>query len=186
MRIAVLLLAGWISLHAMYYNPLQLNAETIIFPKLLLLKKDPKHLLIDGHIRFCILYEPEDLTVARHIKARLQRLYPDTIEGYPFEATMLQYSEITEDTHASALLMLYSENGIAHAVAFAQKHGIVTFAYDTTYLQKGLLFALGIERSTVIYLNRNALSKYKIQFSDALYQIVRFVDENATNSLPAE
>lgn len=186
MRVVVLLLAGWISLHAMYYNPLQLNAQTIIFPKLLLLKKAPKSLLVDGRIRFCILYEPEDRTVARHIVARLQRLYPDTIEGYPFEATMLQYDDITEDTQVSALLMLYSEHGTARAVAYAQRHGIVTFAYDVASLQNGLLFALGIERSTVIYLNRNALSKYKIQFSDALYQIVRFVDENATNSLPAE
>ena len=186
MRILVLLLLGWVSLQAMYYNSLQLNAQTIIFPKLLLLKKDPASLLVDGRIRFCILYEPEDRAVALHIKARLQRLYPGTIEGYPFEATMLQYGEINADTHVSALLMLYAGKGVEQAVAYAQKHGIVTFAYDPAYLRKGLLFALGIERATVIYLNRDALSKYGIQFSDALYQIVRFVDENAKHSFPAK
>jgi hypothetical protein len=185
MRIVLLLLC-WATLSATYYSPLQLNAMTIIFPKLLLLKKSPKSLLADGHIRFYILYEPEDRTVAEQIKARLKRLYPDTIEGYPFEATMLQYSQVNEATDASALLMLYSEKRMAQAAAFAQKHGIVTFAYDAADLDKGLLFALGIERSTIIYLNRDALSKYKIQFSDVLYQIVRFVDANATKGLSAE
>jgi len=185
MRIAVLLLC-WVSLQAAYYNPLQLNAQTIIFPKLLLLKKDPESLLIDGRIRFCILYEPEDREVAAHITARLQRLYPGTIEGYPFEATMLQYGELSEETRASALLMLYSDKGVGRAVAYAQRHGIITFAYDTSYLRKGVLFALGIERTTIIYLNRSALSNYRIQFSDVLYQIVRFVDGNAENGLAPE
>lgn len=183
MRFLMLLMLLWSSLSAMHYNTLQLNAETIIFPKLLLLKKTPESLLVDGRIRFCILYEPEDSAVASRLTARLQRLYPGTIAGYPFEATMLQYDEIGTGTKASAMLMLYSETQIQKAAAYAREHGIVTFAYDAASLKNGLLFALGIERTTRIYLNREALSEYKIEFSEALYQIVRFVDGTAEKGL---
>jgi hypothetical protein len=183
MRLLTLLMLCWASLSAMYYNTLQLNAETIIFPKLLLLKKDPESLLIDGRIRFCILYEPEDRAVASHLIKRLQQLYPGTLEGYPFEAAMLQYSEIGSGEKASAMLMLYSDRRMKRAAAFASAHGIVTFAYDIASLKNGLLFALGIERTTRIYLNREALSEYEIEFSEALYQIVRFVDGTAENGL---
>ena len=186
MRVFALLLMGWVSLQAMQYNPLQLNAEAMIFPKLLLLKKDPSSLLVDGRIRFCILYEPEDRTTAEYIRTRLRERYPETLEGFPFEAVILPYSELGADPHVSALLMLHADQAIGMAVAFAQKNGIVTFAYDSSYLEKGLLFALGIERTMVIYLNRDALSRYKIQFSDALYQIVRFVDGNTQNRLPSK
>lgn len=182
MRVFALLLMGWISLQAMQYNPLQLNAEAMIFPKLLLLKKDPRSLLVDGRIRFCILYEPEDRTTAEYIRTRLHERYPDTIEGFPLEAVILPYNQLSADTHVSALLMLYSEKNVERAVAFAQKNCIVTFAYDTVYLEKGLLFALGIQRTTVIYLNRSALSKCRIAFSAPLYQIVRFIDGSAKSN----
>jgi hypothetical protein len=183
MRLLMLLMLCWGSLSAMYYNTLQLNAESIIFPKLLLLKKEPESLLIDGRIRFCILYEPEDRAVASHLRTRLRRLYPGAIEGYPFEVTMIQYNEVASGTKASAFLMLYSDSRMKQAAAYAREHGIVTFAYDVASLKNGLLFALGIERTTRIYLNREALSEYKIEFSEALYQIVRFVDGTAKNGL---
>ncbi|MHC3993352.1 hypothetical protein ACXWTF_00825 [Thiomicrolovo sp. ZZH C-3] len=183
MRLLTLLLLLCTSGFALHYNTLQLNAETIIFPKLLLLKKQPESLLIDGRIRFGIVYEAEDRAVASKLVKRLQRLYPGTIEGYPFEATMLQYRELGPGTKASALLMLHSETQMRPAAAFAKAHGIVTFAYNMASLKQGLLFGLGIERTTRVYLNREALSEYGIEFSESLYQIVRFIDGTAETGL---
>ena len=186
MRTLLLLLLMGTSLFGTYYNMLQLNAESMIFPKLLLLKKDPSTLLHGGSIRFYIVYEPEDGEIAEHIKSRMQHLYADAIEGYPFDVHMVQYSRLGDAAAPSAMLLLRSSAHLAEAAAYAKARRIVTFAYDVCYLEKGFLFSLGIERTTLIYLNRRALSEYGIEFSDVLYQIVRFVDEDTQSGLTVE
>jgi len=58
---------------------------------------------------------------------------------------------------------------------------VISFSYDINNLNKGIMFSLSIEKSTVIYLDKDALFTRKIDFVDALLQIVRFVDRTNTD-----
>jgi len=161
------------------YNQLQINAQASIFPKLLLLDKHPDTLLVDGKILFVIAYEPEDVLTASRLKAQMEQLYPGHIEGYPFEVKTVTFDRIDTSLNASALYVLHSEKSLQTASNVARDKGIVSFVYDIADLDKGYLFALTLERRTVIYLNRAMLPRYGITFADPLYQIVRFVDEGS-------
>ena len=60
----------------------------------------------------------------------------------------------------------------------AREKGIISFSYDINNLKKGLMFSLVIEKSTVLYLEKENLHTKKIDFVDALLQMVRFVEKD--------
>lgn len=178
MRMLLCLLLA-IPLFGFTYNQLQLNAQAAIFPKLLLLNKHPDTLLSDGKIRFTIAYEPQDILTATSLKARMERLYPDQLEGFRFEVSMVPFERIASASRSSALYILHTDTALSATASMAQAHKITTFVYDVSDLGKGFLFSLVLERRTVLYLNRAMLAVYGIEFTDPLYQIVRFFDEKA-------
>lgn len=45
-------------------------------------------------------------------------------------------------------------------------------------LKNGFLFSLMLEKSTILYLNKENLYIKKVDFVDSLFQIVRFIDIN--------
>ncbi len=163
-------------------NPLLLRAQASIFPKLILLAKEPKTLLVDGAIVFAIVYEAADIVTARKLKELMQQQYHGQIEGFPFKVVLLQYSELDKTLKASAIMALHSDKQITKPAELAIKKSILSFVGDAADLKKGYLFALNLERSTVIYMNKPMLSAYRIEFSNTLYHVVRFFDENKENT----
>ncbi len=67
---------------------------------------------------------------------------------------------------------------ISKVAKVAKEKGVIAFSYDIQNLKKGLLFSLMLEKSTVLYLNKEDLNKTKIDFVDSLLQMVRFIDKS--------
>jgi hypothetical protein len=166
------------------YSPLMLKAQASIFPKLLLLAKEPQKLLVRGSIVFAIVHEADDTVPASRLKSLMQQQFKGRIEGYPFKVVLVQYSELDETVEASAVMALHSEKHIDEPARLAVKKKIVSFVEDAAYLDKGYLFSLNLERSTVIYMNKTMLPYYGIEFSDTLYHVVRFFDDNKESTFP--
>lgn len=158
-------------------NLLLHRAQASIFPKLILLAKEPNNILVNGKIIFAIVYEDEDVAVATKLRTLMEQQYNDYIENYPFKVVLIQYSELNEALRASAVMALHSEKHIGEPAKLAIKKKIISFVEDAAYLNQGYLFALNLERSTIIYMNKPMLPYYGIEFSDTLYHVVRFYDE---------
>lgn len=184
MRLWLITMLIVVPLFGFSYNPLLLRAQASIFPKVLLLVKEPKKLLVEGNIVFAIVYESEDKEPASELKRLMEEQYKGSIEGYPFKVILIQYSKLDEKLECSALLALHSDNHIGFPVKLAIKKKIVTFVEDAAYLKEGYLFSLNLERATVIYMNKPMLPYYGIEFSDTLYHVVRFFDENKEGAFP--
>ena len=184
MRLWLITLLVVVPLFASSYSPLLLRAQASIFPKLLLLAKEPEKLLVKGGIVFAIVYEDEDRESAFGLKTLMEQQYKGTIEGYPFKVILIQFTELNERLECSAVMALHSDKYMDEPVKLAIKKKIVSFVADAVYLKEGYLFSLNLERSTVIYMNKPMLPYYGIEFSDTLYHVVRFFDENKKSAFP--
>jgi hypothetical protein len=159
------------------YNALLLQAQASIFPKILLLDKKLDEKLINGKIVFTVVYEENDRFSASEVRELIASHYGKELEKYPLEIKMVEYSDASAALQSTAVYLLNSERNMKGLASAAMAKGIISFVYDYADLQKGFLFSLVIEKSTIICLNKEVLQHTDVDFVDALYQIVRFTNE---------
>lgn len=161
------------------YDDLVLKAQSSIFPKIMLLDKEIKNKLVNNKIIYTIVYDEDDYQTALHVKEDINTVFKGHFDKYPYEITLVNFSHLSPTIKTSALYVLKSsKENIKKAANIARKKGIVSFSYDVNNLQYGLLFSLHIEKSTLLYLNKEYLSMKKIDFVDLLLQMVKFVEKN--------
>ncbi|MCK9473567.1 hypothetical protein [Sulfurimonas sp.] len=161
------------------YNKLLLKAQASIFPKIIMLDKKLYEKLVDGKIVYTIVYEKNDYYTASEIGRFIEANYKNASTKYAYKINLVEFSEFSSETEATAIYVLNSNNQVQELVDYAKKKGIITFAYDINYLKSGFLFSLMLEKSAVIYLNKDNLNSNKIDFVDSLYQIVNFLDKSS-------
>lgn len=160
------------------YNELLIKAQASIFPKILLLDKKLKEKLIDGKIVYTITYEESDHHTALQIRELINKHYKQYLDEYPYEINLVSFSDLTQDTRASAIYALNSDANIDKVAQIARQKGIIAFAYDIENLKKGLLLSLMLEKTTVLYLSKENLRSQNVDFVDSLFQIVKFINVN--------
>ncbi len=158
------------------YNDLLLKAQASIFPKIMLLDKNIKNKLINGKIIYTIVYEQTDYDVALKIMHLINTKYNGHINKYEIKINLVPFSELSKNIDTTAIYVLNTDISIQKVIHIASIKNIITFSYDINNLKKGLLFSLVIEKSTVLYLNKENLYTRKIDFPDSLLQMVHFVD----------
>lgn len=177
MRTLILLLMISSLAFAYQYKSVLVNAQISIFPRILLLDKEVEQKLIDGKIVFTIVYEGRDINTASDIANKIDKSYKGKFEQHEYVINLVEFKDLTKDTKATAFYTLNSSEHISKVASIAKEKKIAAFAYDTNNLKKGLLFSLVLEKSTVLYLSKDSLLTNKIDFVDALYHIVRFIEE---------
>ncbi len=166
-----LILTGTLFAHS--YNELLLQAQSSIFPKILLMDKKLYDKLVDGKIVYTIVCEEHDYEMAKKLRNIMNAQYQNRLGGYDFEVNILLFSEFTSNTKATAIYALNSDTHIDRITNFAKTSGYMTFSYDIVNLQHGILLSLMVEKSTVLYLNKQGLHTHNVDFVKSLYQIVR-------------
>lgn len=159
------------------YNDILLKAQASIFPKIILLDKKLKNKLVNGEIVYTIVYEKIDYFTALEISSFIEKNYKGYFGGHPYKINLVQFSDISTQSQASVIHVLNSNTNIEKVAEIAKKKRIITFSYDIDNLKNGLLFSLMLEKSTVIYINKENLYTKDIEFVDSLYQIVKFIDK---------
>ncbi len=177
MKKAVILLFTLVSFsHGYTYNKLLLKAQASIFPKIIMLDKKLDSKLVEGKIIYTIVYEKNDYETALEIEKFIDEKYNGRFNDYAYKINLVEFADLSQETQASAIYSLNSENYIKKVAEIAEQKGVVTFSYDIDNLKNGLLFSLMLEKSTVLYFNKKNLHPYNINFVDSLYQIVKFVE----------
>lgn len=158
------------------YNHILLKAQASIFPKILLLDKKLGEKLIDKKIIYTVAYEKDDYHTALEVAKLIKENYNERFDTYSYKINLVEFSDLSYDTKATVIYALNSDTYIQEVAKIAKQNGIITFAYDINNLKNGLLFSLMLEKSTVLYLNKDNLYVNKVEFVDSLLQMVRFID----------
>lgn len=162
------------------YNKLLLKAQASIFPKIIMLDKKIDDKLIDGEIVYTIVYEKNDYYTALEIGEFIESNYRQSRSKYSYKINLVEFSNFSDETQATAVYVLNSNKYIKKIAQSATRKGIISFAYDMNNLKQGILFSLMLEKSTVLYLNKENLNAKGIDFVDSLYQIVNFVEKSGS------
>ncbi|MBU1215809.1 hypothetical protein KJ870_11155 [bacterium] len=160
------------------YDDVVLKAQASIFPKIILLDKKIDNKLIDGKIVYTIVYDKTDYLTALSIEKFIDKKFQGYLDTYSYKINLVDLENFSEKTEASAIYVLNLKEHVERIATLARKKGIISFSYDLNNLKKGLMFSLVIEKSTVLYLKKENLFTKKIDFVDALLQMVRFVDQD--------
>lgn len=175
-RVILLLIAAVLTLHAAYDTVL-LKMHAKVFPKMIMTDTEIDRKAVDGAIVVGIVYDQGEVGDARRLQALIEELYPD-IGAYRLEVRLLPYSRFDEPSppSASALFLLDSSSkNVRKAVAYAQRHALVTYAYNPAYLKQGVLLSLYIDQKTRPYLNLSEAKSYNIRFSTILLKIAKLL-----------
>jgi len=169
------------SLYGFSYNDILLKAQASIFPKIILLDKKVSNKLVDGKIIYTIVYEKDDYNTALEINKFIDASYNGHFNGYAYKINLVEFSDLSNETQATAIYTLNSDKYIKKVAEVAKQKGVITFAYDINNLKNGLLFSLMLEKSSVLYLNKESLYNQAISFVDSLYLIVKFIDRSSSD-----
>jgi len=164
------------------YNDVLLKAQASIFPKIMLLDKKIEDKLVNGQIVYTVAYDKNDHHTALEIRKYIDMNHKGQFDEYSYRIDLVEFDNITTQTEASAIYVLNSDKNIKKIADVAKEKGIVSFSYDIENLKKGLLFSLMLEKSTVLYLNKENLHTKKIDFIDSLLQMVKFFKTDSDNS----
>jgi len=160
------------------YDDVILKAQASIFPKIILLDKKIEDKLIDGKIIYTIVYNKDDYLTALSIEKFIDKNFQGQLDKYDYKINLVEFENFSLKTEASAIYVLNQSDQIENIATMAREKGIISFSYDINNLKKGLMFSLVIEKSTVLYLKKEILFTKKIEFVDALLQMVRFVEKD--------
>ena len=161
-----------------YYDDIVLKAQASIFPKVMLLDKKIKDKLIDNKIVYTIIYDETDYLTALSIKDFINEKFKGKLDSYDYKVNLVNFKNFSEKTEASAIYVLNINDYIGEIATIAKKKDIISFSYNINNLKKGLMFSLVIEKSTVLYLEKETLYSQNIDFVDALLQMVRFIEKD--------
>jgi hypothetical protein len=163
------------------YDEVLLKAQASIFPKIMLLDKKLENKLIDGKIVYTIVYDKSDYRIAIEISDFINTKYNGHLDKYSYKINLVELVDFSQETEASAIYVLNLDEHISKIASIARLKGIISFSYDINNLKKGLMFSLSIEKSTILYLDKQNLYTQNVDFVDSLLQMVRFIDSNTFN-----
>lgn len=161
------------------YDDVLLKAQASIFPKIMLLDKKLSSKLIDGKIVYTIIYDKSDYLTAVEIKDFINTKFKGHLDKYDYKINLVEFDDFSDSTEASAIYVLKLDKYIKQIADIARNKGVISFSYDINNLREGLMFSLSIEKSTVLYLERENLYTKKVDFVDSLLQMVKFVDNRS-------
>jgi hypothetical protein len=164
------------------YDDVLLKAQASIFPKIMLLDKKLENKLIDGKIVYTIVYDSSDYLTALEIKNFINTKYKGHLDKYDYEINLVNFSDFSDKTEASAIYALNLGDYVKRVANVAKEKGVISFSYDIDNLKKGLMFSLSIEKSTVLYLEKENLYGNHVDFVDSLLQMVKFIDNTKNNT----
>jgi len=159
------------------YDEIVLKAQASIFPKILLLDKKIEDKLVNGEIVYTIIYDKTDYHTALSIEKFINNNFNGRLDKYNYKINLVDVSNFSNQMETSAIYVLNLEEHIQKIASVAKEKGIISFSYDINNLRRGLMFSLVIEKSTVLYLEKDNLFTTKIDFVDALLQMVQFIEK---------
>lgn len=168
-----------LSIFALAYgeDPLLLNAQIQMLPKIMALNTDLTTHSGSSKTLFGVIYDDDRRAFALSVTDKINAYHKGQVGSLKFTAVAIHINELSARRDLSFLYLLEaSQASILKAIAHSKEKKIPAFVYNIVDLPLGALGSIAIERSTIIYLNKNTLTLGEYHFNDSLYQMVRWVE----------
>lgn len=174
-RYVLLLLLGFLLAEA--EDPILLNAHIRMIPKIMALDTKITSKFSYNKATLAVIYDNNRKVNAQKIAGDMQQYYNGKVADIPFTAIALSVDELMKrDDIAFAYLTQMATPSIKKVAKWGTNNSIATFSYNAGDLELGILGSIVIERSTVIYINKNVLKLGNLRFNDTLFQIVKLTE----------
>ncbi len=174
-RLFALLMTGLFSVHA--EDAILLNAHIRMIPKIMALDTQALSHSPSGKAILGVVYDDNRKNNAKKIADEINRNYNGNVGVLPFVAIPISVDELViRRDIAFAYLIDMNKISVNRVAAWGNSNNSPTFSYNAQNLDLGILGTIVIERSTVIYINKNVLKAGKFRFNNSLFQIARLVE----------
>lgn len=174
-RIFVVLMIGFLTAYA--EDSLLLNTHIRMIPKIMALDTQALSHSSSGKAVLSVVYDENHKNSAKKVADEINTDYDGHIGILPFVAIAISVDELMLRHDIAFVYLVEMRNSSVRRVApWGILNSVPTFSYNSENLDLGILGAIAIERSTVIYLNKNVLKEGKFRFNDTLFQIARLVE----------
>lgn len=151
-----------------------LNTHIKMIPKIMVLDQKAASRSNTGIL--AIVYEPNRKVLAQKIADEINQSYNGKVGNLNFLAIAINVDDLFSRKDISFVyLTSMSNRSVDKIAAWSILGSIPTFSYDLADLERGILGSIVIERSTVIYINKNVLKEGKFRFNDTLFQLARLI-----------
>ena len=153
-------------------NRLMMNAR--IFEKILLLDSELEaKVLTDKQVDIILFHDEAE----RRDALRLQRFLETSAQNgfpHPVRIQMVTYSAFNKNVaDAYFLLDAQDKKQVRSVASHAVSRGIVSFAYNYTYLEEGVMLSLKMDQKVYPLINPEAVKQSKINFQPILIRIAK-------------
>lgn len=160
-------------LGAKEYDDTVMDIEAKLFPKMALLEEKIAN-NPSPYLTIAIIYTESDYDAAQNFKQKIESYYPNKLRNKKVLVTLAQFG-LSHIVDTDAFLVLSHDAHDLEIIAlWANKNKIVTFAYEPTFLEYGLIASIYIGKTTKPYLNNHSIKKYGFVFDPYLLQLSKF------------
>ncbi len=165
------------------YNINFLDFQAKVFPKIILLDNNFEDKLLENSVVLTILYEEIDYRVVEILKDKIEKEYK-SLKDYNLKVNSLKYSEFNRNKLSTAyILLLGKDEKILEISKILSSNNRLTFAYDNSYLDLGVIFGLSITSKVSLLLEDKILDISNIFLSFPNNKIYAVLNLFALNSL---
>jgi hypothetical protein len=145
-----------------------------VFPTIVMMDTRLDDRLIDDRLVLVILHRPEDARYARVLQEEIAATHGEKIGGLAWEAHLVAYGDLTPQSTASAFYLFPTDTLtlIQHA-QIATDRGRVSFGYEETSVENGVMASLFVGRNSTPWLNIDTIRQSGLTFKPTLIQISR-------------
>jgi len=170
-KLLLLLLLLQMEILASHYNSTILELEAKLFPKMLFLSDNLKKEASRVHI--CIVSKERELHNAENFKKAIEHNYRNGIMGKSIFVSIATLETIRN--YPDAVIILYhSEKELRRVANWANNNKVLSFSYEPSYLEFGVLASIYIGVSTKPYLNKTVIKRFKFGFNPYLLELSKF------------
>ncbi len=174
-RLWFLTLALSTALSAASYDRLLIEAQALMYPKVMLLEQGKEE---TGTFVLAVLHEEEDAEFAALFKKKIESKYGTSLAGKRLNVVPMSFEAFFEGAEASAVYGLKSTADKQQRVTdSAKKRGIASFAYSYDFFAYDYMMALVFRERPVLYLNKKAFEQSSLKYHQAFYKVVKFYDK---------
>jgi len=170
-RVLSLFLILSLQLLATEYKPTVLRLEAKLFPKMILLNEGLNKMSDSLHIY--ILAKEWDLNAAEELQNYIESYYPEKISGKDIVVEIKVFKELKNSPDA-LIILHHDKEELIKIASWANRHRVMSLAYDSAYMEYGILASLYIGKSTKPYLNKQIIQKYGFKFNPYLLKLSKF------------
>ncbi|MDX9743683.1 MAG: hypothetical protein RBT59_07705 [Arcobacteraceae bacterium] len=155
------------------YNLNVLSIEAKVFPKIILTDADITKKTSNNQFVITILYEEIDTKTATQFQKMIQNNYKN-LKGLDLIVRLLQYKDFAlhKDLSSAYFFLLTDNSDQLRVVAnsLINEHRL-TFCYDETYLNYGVIMGLDISKRVSLSLNIMNLKKSKLNLENSIFKV---------------